>query len=482
MSYPSPGETPTASIDGASAAGAAIDGAEGVVALDHWPDAVLVVDQDRREVLNANVAFLELAGAERVIDLAPPVDLVAPEDRSAFLALGQSPDEPEVPIHLANQDVEAPPHWVRARFVACAGGGFQWVYVFRDGGPVVTVDGDRHRRITGEAVQNSIQIYFVADRIRSAPKLAARLFGIEDRQRLFEEAADFLCSSGFSCRDMTVVEIQGNQLRPVFSTRGDLDPESFQIDEPRYRHFLETGEQPAEPRRLLQLPGRNGLIGVLELSFHQREFVLAERNPEVASWHADLLETIAEILALFLVNIDLHRELKALAIRDTTTGLYNRRFLFSQLQTEFVRAQRHGREVSVLFVDLDYFKEINDQYGHREGDLVLQQLGAILTNALRETDFVCRYGGDEFVIVLPETGAEAAREKALKLCQRVRAEGFSISRSDGGIDAPPPLTLSIGIASSVNAESTRELLSQADRALYRAKERGRDGVVVYEVS
>lgn len=485
MSYPSLGPSGTSS---------ACRSGEGQLDIDLWPDGILVLDGDRRHILEANQGFLRSCGVERADELPSPLELVALEDRTAFLALGSVEDQPtrEVAIRLTPvakfaervPDEEQRPMWVRAQLCVIDRNETRWVYFFRTEWAPPKQDESLHRRITGEAVQNSIQIYYVADRIRSAPKLAAHLFGVEDRDTLYERTASFLCSQAFNCREVTVILLEEGNWKPVFSTLGDEALAADASRQDRYQQFLEHRCQPqSNSHRLLPLPGPNGLFGLLELSFHPRELQLLERTEEVASWHNDLLDTIAEILALFMFNLELYHELKTLTIRDATTGLYNRRFLFTQLETEMARSRRFDRELSVLFIDLDNFKEINDCYGHRQGDLVLQELGTILSDSLRESDFVCRYGGDEFVIVLPEARLEAAREKAALLCERVQQHEFVTESSpvlqDEGQEVPPSLTLSIGIASSAQAETTRELLTRADDALYRAKGLGRNAVVVY---
>jgi diguanylate cyclase (GGDEF)-like protein len=127
-------------------------------------------------------------------------------------------------------------------------------------------------------------------------------------------------------------------------------------------------------------------------------------------------------------------ELERLAITDALTGLYNRRFFTSRLAAEVARARRYGRVLSLVMLDLDNFKEINDQHGHQVGDHVLAEVGKILTTNVRASDIVCRYGGEEFAVLLPETGPEAAGRAA-------EAARLSEGALPGGRDLPPAVSL-----------------------------------------
>lgn len=162
-------------------------------------------------------------------------------------------------------------------------------------------------------------------------------------------------------------------------------------------------------------------------------------------------------------------------VRDGLTGLYNRLYLDERLQSEFSFARRHKTTLSVLFIDADHFKHVNDNFGHPAGDTVLRSLGAYLRRAMRVEDLVARYGGEEFVIVL--RGVE--REGVLIAAERVRAGIESLWIEHEGRDIS--ITASIGVATlSATREyaSVEALLGAADDALYRAKELGRNRVVV----
>ena len=169
-------------------------------------------------------------------------------------------------------------------------------------------------------------------------------------------------------------------------------------------------------------------------------------------------------------------ELVTLAQIDMLTGLPNRRHFLENAERELSRTLRYGGGLSVLMMDIDHFKKVNDTYGHHAGDLVLQAVGRLFSEALRDADFVGRMGGEEFAVILPQTGAPAALEVAERL--RHRIEMAKIPRPEG---KPLQVTLSLGLTTLDGADSINidTLISQADSALYEAKRNGRNRVCVF---
>lgn len=159
------------------------------------------------------------------------------------------------------------------------------------------------------------------------------------------------------------------------------------------------------------------------------------------------------------------------ANRDPLTGLYNRRYLDDSLQREMTRCLRQNDPMSLVLIDLDRFKAVNDQYGHSAGDVVINQLATVLSTLSRASDIVCRFGGEEFLVVLPGTGLEAAEARAEDY--RRMLENSSLTLGDACLS----VTLSAGVACSYREVSPDALIRQADLALYRAKEAGRNRVV-----
>lgn len=159
---------------------------------------------------------------------------------------------------------------------------------------------------------------------------------------------------------------------------------------------------------------------------------------------------------------------------DALTCLPNRRQVIKQLQNEVFRAERYTTRLSVSMIDIDHFKRINDSYGHTVGDQVLFQLANILQENVRSPDTVGRYGGEEFLVVLPNTGLKEAAEQAARLCKRIRGTDINIGET-------VKMTVSIGVAEYRHGqENWQKFLSRADMALYEAKNSGRDRWAVSE--
>ncbi len=167
----------------------------------------------------------------------------------------------------------------------------------------------------------------------------------------------------------------------------------------------------------------------------------------------------------------LNKEFRELAIRDGLTGLFNHRYAEERLGAEFERSSRFGRDLSVLFMDLDNFKFYNDTNGHQAGDDILQTLGAILMKTVRESDTLARWGGEEFIVIAPEAG----KEDSCKLAERIRKAVEEHAFPHAEKQPLGLVSLSIGVASlSKSIESAEKLLRFADDAAYAAKDSGRN--------
>jgi diguanylate cyclase (GGDEF)-like protein len=166
------------------------------------------------------------------------------------------------------------------------------------------------------------------------------------------------------------------------------------------------------------------------------------------------------------------------SIRDPLTGLLNRRYLDESLERELPNAIRKNRSLGLIMLDVDRFKKFNDMFGHDAGDTVLRELGDYLAKFIRRGDLACRYGGEEFTLILPECSLEDTRRRAEEL--RISFQQLSIKHRDIVLGK---VTLSLGVAVLPDHGTTAvELLAAADGALLRAKEQGRDRVLIAEVS
>jgi diguanylate cyclase (GGDEF)-like protein/PAS domain S-box-containing protein len=223
------------------------------------------------------------------------------------------------------------------------------------------------------------------------------------------------------------------------------------------------------------LVGQGDTLGILHLEFVGD----AETRPDPGSESLQdsqqrLAVTVSGQIALSLASLRLRETLRDQSIRDALTGLFNRRFMEESLEREMQRAVRKNHPVSVLFIDLDHFKRFNDTFGHDAGDLVLRSVADLFRKLFRVDDVICRYGGEEFGIILPESSAENAAIRANALCEEVKKLDLRYKNHTLGT-----ITVSVGVACfPENGRTAEELLKTADQCLYESKAAGRDKVTV----
>ncbi|HUY84303.1 MAG TPA: diguanylate cyclase, partial [Steroidobacteraceae bacterium] len=208
--------------------------------------------------------------------------------------------------------------------------------------------------------------------------------------------------------------------------------------------------------------------------------VLQLRGPDAAMLQSSLqpASTAGDGLALTLANLRLRETLKEQSIRDPLTELFNRRYLTETLAREFARARRAGAPMAVIMLDVDHFKRFNDRFGHSAGDVVLREFGAFLKRSIRSDDLACRYGGEEFCLILPQTGRDGAQQRA----ESIRAGAARLVLNSEGC-ALEPITLSLGVALfPEDGDSAESLMRAADGALYQAKREGRNRVVMSQAA
>ena len=239
---------------------------------------------------------------------------------------------------------------------------------------------------------------------------------------------------------------------------------------------LKTSSLPNRPVACLPLNSYGENLGLLVV-FCCQEGSGKEAGPEVESLltsKKQLLVTFSQRVAMALSNFRLRQKLQEQSIRDPLTGLYNRRYLEETLERELLRARRAGHPVSVIMLDIDHFKKFNDTYGHEAGDFILQAVARTIEKSVRAEDIVCRYGGEEFTVILPGLELKKAVSRAELILDSVR----HLEINYGG-SLLKNLTISAGVAAfPEHGEKWPELLRAADAALLQAKSQGRNRVVM----
>lgn len=312
----------------------------------------------------------------------------------------------------------------------------------------------------GDLLQNCIsmeEIYHVVSMMcpRLFPVLGGALYIIDRRQNFAEAMANW-------------GEIRSLQVFEADSCWGLRRGRPHMVEQAENELICRHVTLPFPPSYLcVPLIAQSETIGLLH--FQCREGYMAGRCQQTASM-------VAERVALAISNLRLRETLRMQSIRDPLTNLYNRRYMDETMQRELSRASRRGHPIGIIMMDIDHFKMFNDSYGHEAGDIILQTLGAYLLMNVRNEDSVCRYGGEEFIVIMPECTVEETVQRARELCKG--AEALTISYRGSLLGG---LTLSSGVAAYPrNGATFAELLQACDRALYRAKQMGRNQIAIAE--
>ena len=232
-------------------------------------------------------------------------------------------------------------------------------------------------------------------------------------------------------------------------------------------------EEPIAAGLLCQpLAAQTETLGLLHVQLRRR--APGKARAALLADRERLVETLGKQVALALANIRLRATLREQSSRDSLTGLFNRRYMEESLDREIRRAAREGYGVGILMADLDHFKDLNDAFGHPAGDEVLRRIGRFLAAAVRGEDIACRFGGEEFVVILPKASL-ATRIAGRRRC----GKASRCTHLDEPTRLYPTATMSVGVAAyPEHGTSVEELILAADSAMYRAKALGRDRVVV----
>lgn len=452
-------------------------------------DAVFVVDVETGSLVGANEKLLELLQqALPTLESAEyPFDrLVHPDDRAllnTWISEAETHAETEksfqirilrsdgmnVPVELRLRSLR----WQRRLYAL----GFVEECAERHRRDArLRADAEQQKQRAVKALESSLRMYELNEKIKSTLALTTQLLRAEDEEQLFRESALLLTNEeGLNFKGASFLLLEGGELRVVRSTLSARQTVYPLNGDNRYARLFQTGfalkEGTSSKELIFPLRSRDTLLGLVEVHQHQREREYIDNSRPLRDWQSDLLEQIGDIIAMLLDNLRLYRELKRQSSLDSLTDAVNRNHFMNRLTIEVQRAKRYGRPTSLIFLDVDYFKEINDQYGHLQGDQVLRELAQIFRSTLRSTDLMGRYGGDEFVLLLPETDADRARETAEKVVSSVRDHHFK-NLDDPGQSVP--VTVSVGLAALQPGQDEERFLQSADAALYQAKKDGRN--------
>jgi diguanylate cyclase (GGDEF)-like protein len=263
--------------------------------------------------------------------------------------------------------------------------------------------------------------------------------------------------------------------RAVRSLRGESV--AYAIPARVVRAVAEPGKPPVVPPKDAEIrdhvPAEVAVVAPLDFGDGDAGLLILGRRMTDAPYEAHdlaLLRALADSSAIALRNAELHDRLRAQATIDPLTGCHNRRGFDEILGVEISRARRSGRPFTMALLDIDHFKKINDEFGHEVGDHALQRIGRAVRHSFRTTDSACRYGGEEFAMIFPETG----KDEGLRLAERLR---LLIESLPPTAEVPRALTASFGVATFPDdGRDPTELIRGADRALYQAKANGRNRV------
>jgi diguanylate cyclase (GGDEF)-like protein len=317
------------------------------------------------------------------------------------------------------------------------------------------------------------QLRFHLNALQQVARTLSVVRGAEETERLVLDSVGEVFFAWWAALYHT--DAEQYTCRAVRSLRGESV--AYAIPARVVRAVAAPGEPPVVPPEDAEIrdhvPAEVSVVAPLDLGEGNAGLLILGRRMTDAPYEPHdlaLLRALADASAIALRNAELVDRLRAQATIDPLTGCHNRRGFDEILSVEFARARRYNRPLSVVLLDIDHFKHINDDFGHEVGDHALQRIGRAVRHTFRATDSACRYGGEEFALIFPETG----KDEAFRLAERLR---MLIEQLPPNAEVPRSLTASFGISSFPDdAAETAELLRAADRALYQAKARGRNRV------
>jgi diguanylate cyclase (GGDEF)-like protein len=314
---------------------------------------------------------------------------------------------------------------------------------------------------------------------------AGTLGEILDLQQLIDKIMDIADSLwGYSLFELMLVNPETDALervaalengnKRIFDPREPISPGSVIGQVARSGRAERIVDVRSVPGYIARMQGTRSQMAVPMVSRGKVVGVInaeAKATGKFSDMDQKLVSIFAASAAMAVDNARLHKQVSDLAVIDELTGAYNYRYFSSRLEEERKRSERYGLPISLIMIDVDWFKRMNDTYGHEVGNMVLRELSRVIKECIRDTDLLCRYGGEEFIVILPQTASADARPIGDRIRERVDAHTF------GGYGGAPILrtTVSIGVTSYPdNGMQVSDLISAVDSALYRAKGSGKN--------
>ncbi|MHC4839960.1 MAG: sensor domain-containing diguanylate cyclase [Planctomycetota bacterium] len=328
-----------------------------------------------------------------------------------------------------------------------------------------------------EVLEANTRVGALSEVLGAIPVLTKRVLEIDTINDVFKETALTMTNEAQFASCSILLRNSDDELEIKYANPFRQTTNLNQDSNPHYQKIMVGEEQlivDDQGNHIAPIRAGSEVRGIMQVGLPKNLQRFYRGHKPIQQSIKDLVSTIADFLGVVVVNHENLERIKRQSRMDKMTGLYNRRVFEEQLATEFRRALRYERDLSLMFIDIDHFKHVNDNYGHQHGDKVLGIIGEILGGSFRDLDTVCRYGGEELVAILPETVGEAAHTKAEQIRRKVQELKIPWDDKPGETMG---VTISVGIANITKGTSNeQQLLRDADRAVYYCKEHGRNQV------